>query len=72
VVIAGDPYGRNLGFLDRTRYFFFQIAPQMFRMDFLSPSSGSSCCEGSRLIFMYTLLTFISFICVLINDAFIS
>jgi hypothetical protein len=22
-----DPYGRILGFLDRSRYFFFQVAP---------------------------------------------
>jgi hypothetical protein len=27
-VSAADSYGRNLGFLDRIRYFFFQIAPQ--------------------------------------------
>jgi hypothetical protein len=26
----GDPHGRNLGFLDRRRYFFFQIAPQLY------------------------------------------
>jgi hypothetical protein len=24
-----DPYGRILGFLDRSRYFFFQVAPQL-------------------------------------------
>jgi hypothetical protein len=29
VVIATDPYGRILGFLDRSRYFFFQVAPQV-------------------------------------------
>jgi hypothetical protein len=27
VVSVTDPYGRNLGFLDRCRYFFFQVAP---------------------------------------------
>jgi hypothetical protein len=24
------PYGRNLGFLDRSRYFYFQVAPQLY------------------------------------------
>jgi hypothetical protein len=27
MVSAVDPYGCNLGFLDRSRYFFFQVAP---------------------------------------------
>jgi hypothetical protein len=27
VVSVTDPYGYNLGFLDRSRYFFFQVAP---------------------------------------------
>jgi hypothetical protein len=30
VVIVTDPYGRNLGFLDRSRYFVFQVAPQLY------------------------------------------
>jgi hypothetical protein len=25
-----DPYGRNLDFLDRSSYFFFQVAPQLY------------------------------------------
>jgi hypothetical protein len=25
-----DPYGPILGFLDRNRYFFFQVAPQLY------------------------------------------
>jgi hypothetical protein len=29
VVRANDPYGRILEFLDRSRYFFFQVAPQL-------------------------------------------
>jgi hypothetical protein len=29
VVSVTDPYGRTLGFLDRSRYFFFQVAPQL-------------------------------------------
>jgi hypothetical protein len=29
VVRATDPHGRILGFLDRSRYFFFQVAPQL-------------------------------------------
>jgi hypothetical protein len=33
VVSASDPYGRNLGFLDRSCYFFFQIFPQLYSRD---------------------------------------
>jgi hypothetical protein len=30
VVSVTDPYGRILVFLDRSRYFFFQVAPQLY------------------------------------------
>jgi hypothetical protein len=30
VVSVTDPYGRNIGFLDQSRYFFFQVAPQLY------------------------------------------
>jgi hypothetical protein len=30
VVSVTDPYGRILGFLDRSRYVFFQVAPQLY------------------------------------------
>jgi hypothetical protein len=30
VVSVTDPYGRILGFLDRSRYFFFLVAPQLY------------------------------------------
>jgi hypothetical protein len=30
VVSVTDPYIRNFDFLDRSRYFFFQVAPQLF------------------------------------------
>jgi hypothetical protein len=30
VVSVTEPYGRVLGFLDRSRYFFFQVAPQSY------------------------------------------
>jgi hypothetical protein len=30
VVSVTDPYGRILGFPDRSRYFFFQVAPQLY------------------------------------------
>jgi hypothetical protein len=36
VVRVTDPYGRNLGFLDRSRCYFFQVAPHLYprgRMD---------------------------------------
>jgi hypothetical protein len=37
VVSVTDPYGRILGFLDRTRYFFFQVAPQLYSRDWVDP-----------------------------------
>jgi hypothetical protein len=30
VVSAADPYGRILGFIDRSRFYFFQVAPQLY------------------------------------------
>jgi hypothetical protein len=30
VVRMADPQGRNLGFIDRSHYFFFQVAPQLY------------------------------------------
>jgi hypothetical protein len=30
VVSVTDPYSRILGFLDRSRYLFFQVAPQLY------------------------------------------
>jgi hypothetical protein len=30
VVSAMDPHGRIPGFLDRSRYYFFQVAPQLY------------------------------------------
>jgi hypothetical protein len=30
VVSVTNPYGRILGFLDRSRYYFFQVAPQLY------------------------------------------
>jgi hypothetical protein len=30
MVSVTDPYCRILGFLDRSRYFFFQVAPQLY------------------------------------------
>jgi hypothetical protein len=32
-----DPYGSNLGFLDRSRYFFFQVAPQLYSRRWVDP-----------------------------------
>jgi hypothetical protein len=34
-----DPYGRILGFLNRSRYFFFQIAPQLYSRGWVDPIS---------------------------------
>jgi hypothetical protein len=30
VVNVADPYGRNLGFRDRSRYVFLQVAPHLY------------------------------------------
>jgi hypothetical protein len=30
MVSTTDPYGRNLGLLDQSRYFFFLVAPQLY------------------------------------------
>jgi hypothetical protein len=37
VVSVTDPYGRNLGFLDRSRYFFYQVAPQLYSRGLVDP-----------------------------------
>jgi hypothetical protein len=37
VVSVTDPYGRNLGFLDRSRYVFFQAAPQLYSRGWVGP-----------------------------------
>jgi hypothetical protein len=36
-----DPYGRILGILDRNRYFFFQVAPQLFSRGWVDPVPDS-------------------------------
>jgi hypothetical protein len=36
VVSTMDPYGRNLGCLDQSRYFFFQVAPHTHEADPIS------------------------------------
>jgi hypothetical protein len=37
VVSATDPYGSILGFLDRSRYFFFQVPPQLYSRGWVDP-----------------------------------
>jgi hypothetical protein len=37
VVSVTDPFGRIIGFLDRSRYFFFQIAPQLYSRGSVDP-----------------------------------
>jgi hypothetical protein len=37
VVSVTSPYGRSLGFLDRSRYFFFQVAPQLYSWGWVDP-----------------------------------
>jgi hypothetical protein len=52
VVNVTDPYGRILGFLDRSRYFFFQIAPQLYSRGWVDPVPDpllrKSCSAGNR------------------------
>jgi hypothetical protein len=37
VVRVTNPYGRILGFLDRSRYYFFQVAPQLYSRGWVDP-----------------------------------
>jgi hypothetical protein len=37
VVSATDPHGHILGFLDRSRYYFFQVAPQLYSRGWVDP-----------------------------------
>jgi hypothetical protein len=39
MVSAVDPYGCNLDFLDRSHYFFFQVAPQLYSRGWVVPVS---------------------------------
>jgi hypothetical protein len=40
VVSATDPHGRILGFLDRSRYYFFQLTPQLYSRGCVDPAPG--------------------------------
>jgi hypothetical protein len=65
VVSAEDPYGRIFGFLERSRYVFFQVAPQFYsrgRVDLvpdplLPRKSGSA---GNRSLYQYIVLDVVS------------
>jgi hypothetical protein len=37
VVSTSDPYGRSLGVLERSRYFFFEVAPQLYSLGRVDP-----------------------------------
>jgi hypothetical protein len=37
MVSVTDPYDRILDFLDRSRYFFFQVAPQLYPRGWVDP-----------------------------------
>jgi hypothetical protein len=39
VVRVTDPYGRNLGFLDWSLNFFYQVAPQLYSLGWVDPFS---------------------------------
>jgi hypothetical protein len=48
VASVTDPYGSILGFLDRNRYIFFHVAPQLYSAVLLR-KSGSAGIEPGRL-----------------------
>jgi hypothetical protein len=37
MVSATDPHGHILGFLDRSRYYFFQVAPELYSRGAVDP-----------------------------------
>jgi hypothetical protein len=37
VVSVTNPYGRNFRFLDRSSYYFFQVAPQLYSRGWVDP-----------------------------------
>jgi hypothetical protein len=55
VVSVTDPYGRVLGFLDRNRYYFFQVAPQLFQSHYFSENLVAPRIEPGPLAVFYTI-----------------
>jgi hypothetical protein len=53
VVSVTDPYGRIFGFLDRGRYFFYQVAPQLYSR---GRSGQYKVCTLLGDVFAYALL----------------
>jgi hypothetical protein len=49
VVSVSDPYDRILAFLDRSRYFLFQLAPQLYSRGWLDPVLVAPGIEPGRL-----------------------
>jgi hypothetical protein len=43
VVSVTDPYGRILGFIDRSRYFFLQVALQLYSRRRMNPGPALTC-----------------------------
>jgi hypothetical protein len=48
VVSVTNPYSRNLGFLDRSHYFLFQIAPPLYSRGWVDPVLRKYCSTGNR------------------------
>jgi hypothetical protein len=53
IVSVTDPYGRILDFINRSRYFFFQVAPQLYSRGWVDPVPDppllrKSCGAGNR------------------------
>jgi hypothetical protein len=50
VVSVTDPYGRILGFLDRNRYVFFQVAPQLLQTHYITEKLVAPGIEPGHLV----------------------
>jgi hypothetical protein len=50
VVSVTDPYSRILGFLDRSRYVFFQVAPQLYSQGRVD--EGKKCATTGNISFL--------------------
>jgi hypothetical protein len=47
-VSVTNPYGRNLGFLDWSRYFFFQAAPKLYSRGWVDPIPDTLLFDGTK------------------------
>jgi hypothetical protein len=60
VVSVTDPHGNIHGFLDRSHYFFFQVAPQLYLIEPLTCGSAARNSGGQRLVGLFTVTHVVS------------